>query len=359
MDRSWIHRVEGRTTKQARVGTVGTTYEELFGRQGFFGPVAMLYHENFPNDVIRIKGPLQPRQASVLEASVEDRDDPRADYTVLSHNEDVRCGISRRREDMPFCYRSADGDLLYFVHTGHGVFATEFGPLAYEPGDYILLPKGTTFRHMPSDADGLFFVTESFTPLRFTDHLQVGRHVPFDPSIIEVPKVTPYKWPERAEWELRIKQQGEFTSVFYRSCPMDLIGWKGDLFPFKINIRDIIPISSDRIHLAPSSWATFETPGFMVVTFVPQMAVADMTSEELPSNHRNIDCDELIFVHGGPRPGGVVLHAPQGFMHGSTRAEREKFESIRTPGMRRTLTGVSIDTYKPLHLTEAFLKLSR
>ena len=47
---------------------------------------------------------------------------------------------------MPYCYRNIDGDLLYFVHRGSGVFATEFGPLRYEPGDYVLLPKGTTFR---------------------------------------------------------------------------------------------------------------------------------------------------------------------------------------------------------------------
>ena len=52
---------------------------------------------------------------------------------------------------MPFCYRDMVGDLLYFVHRGSGTFATEFGPIAYEPGDYVLLPKGTTFRQMPDD----------------------------------------------------------------------------------------------------------------------------------------------------------------------------------------------------------------
>ena len=55
---------------------------------------------------------------------------------------------------MPYCYRDID-DLLYFVHRGNRVFATEFGPLRYEPGDYVLLPKGTTFRLMPEDAESL------------------------------------------------------------------------------------------------------------------------------------------------------------------------------------------------------------
>jgi len=73
---------------------------------------------------------------------------------------------------------------------------------------------------------------------------------------------------------------------------MDVVGWKGDLFPFKLNVRDIRPIMSDRIHLAPSSWVTFEGSGFVVLSFQPQIAVADLNAEELPSYHRNIDMDE-------------------------------------------------------------------
>ena len=39
---------------------------------------------------------------------------------------------------------------------------------------------------------------------------------------------------------------------------MNVVGWKGDMFPFKLNVRDIRPMMSDRIHLAPSAWVTFE-----------------------------------------------------------------------------------------------------
>ena len=54
---------------------------------------------------------------------------------------------------MPFAYRNTDGDLLYFVHKGTGQFATEFGRLPYEPGDYVLIPKGITFCVMPDAGD--------------------------------------------------------------------------------------------------------------------------------------------------------------------------------------------------------------
>jgi hypothetical protein len=54
------------------------------------------------------------------------------------------------------------------------------------------------------------------------------------------------------------------------------------------------PIMSDRVHLAPSSWVTFEGVGFVVLSFLPQIAVADLNAEELPSYHRNIDMDEVM-----------------------------------------------------------------
>jgi homogentisate 1,2-dioxygenase len=85
---------------------------------------------------------------------------------TLPANEDVSIAVSRRRREMPYCYRDIDGDLLYFVHRGSGLFATEFGPLRYEPGDYVLLPKATTFRLLPDNSDGLFLVVESPQPIR-------------------------------------------------------------------------------------------------------------------------------------------------------------------------------------------------
>lgn len=357
MKKSWIQHVRGKTTRQARVGTVGTMYEELFGRQGFSGPAAMLYHKDPPNALIRIEGNLGVRSALTTEFVTDDLTDARADFTTLASNQDVKVGLSRRAENMPFAYRNTDGDLLYFVHRGKGVFATEFGPIEYEPGDYVLLPKGTTFRHLPTTEDGLFYVTESALPIDFAEHEQVGRHVPFDPTLITIPDVVDYGWPEQDEWELRIKHGGEYSSAFYPNNPIDLIGWKGDLFPLKINLRDIIPVGSDRIHLAPSSWATFETPRMMVVTFLPQIAVADLTSEELPSDHRNIDYDETVFIHHHPMlPPGIFSHAPQGLLHGPSADIRKMFNMMRKPEARRQLTAVSVDTCSPLKPSDALVE---
>ena len=66
----------------------------------------------------------------------------------------------------------------------------------------------------------------------------------------------------KSEYEVRIKAGGGETSIWYKNDPLKVVGWKGDLFPYRFNIGYILPIMSDRIHFAPSSWATFEATGF-------------------------------------------------------------------------------------------------
>ncbi len=265
MTRSWIHFTRGRFVRQARVG-LGDLREEHLSRQGFAGPVAMLYRTDGPNEVVRFEGDYRPRQVDSADVVAPDASDPRGGWQTLLSNDDVAVAISRRREAMPYCYRDMEGDLLYFVHRGRGVFATEFGPISYEPGDWVLLPKATTFRQLPEAGDSLLLVVELPQPIRLCEHEQVGRHTPIDPTMLEVPDVADYGWPKQDEYEVRVKHAGGHSSIFYRNDPMKVVGWKGDLFPFKLNVRNILPIMSDRIHVPPSSWVTFEAPGFVVLS---------------------------------------------------------------------------------------------
>jgi hypothetical protein len=62
-----------------------------------------------------------------------------------------------------------------------------------------------------------------------------------------------------------------------------VVSWKEALFPFKLNGRDIRSIMSDHKDLAQWSGLTFEGTGFVVLSFLPQIAVADLNSVELPS----------------------------------------------------------------------------
>ena len=55
---------------------------------------------------------------------------------------------------------------------------------------------------------------------------------------------------------------------------------------------------------------------------------------------------------------GMLSYTPQGILHGADEATRAAFQAKRTPGMRRTLCGVSVDTDRPLVVSAAFDRLA-
>ena len=70
--------------------------------------------------------------------------------------------------------RNADGDEFWFVHAGTGVCETEFGPIAFAPGDYVVLPKGVTYRIVPETTDNYFLVVESAGEISLVEHTLMG-----------------------------------------------------------------------------------------------------------------------------------------------------------------------------------------
>jgi hypothetical protein len=78
MTRSWIHFTRGRFVRQARVG-LGDLREEHLSRQGFAGPVAMLYRTDGPNEVVRFEGDYRPRQIDSADVVADASDTSRRD----------------------------------------------------------------------------------------------------------------------------------------------------------------------------------------------------------------------------------------------------------------------------------------
>lgn len=57
---------------------------------------------------------------------------------------------------------------------------------------------------------------------------------------------------EQQEYEILVKYDNEYSSIFIDHHPCDVEGWKGDYFPFAFNIADWNVIMSDSLHLPPS-----------------------------------------------------------------------------------------------------------
>jgi homogentisate 1,2-dioxygenase len=341
--------VKGRVTRQAHVRVPEGTWEEEHARRGFFGRTAHLYHLNMPTAWTRIEGPLRPRCFAGDRLDPPDRARPEGTALRVLHNDDASVWISRRRRPMPYFYRNADGDDVVFVHQGRGRVETDYGPLAFEPGDYLWLPKGTTYRVVPDGPENFFLVVEA-REFTWPDRGLLGQHAFIDPAMVETPE--PEAHDERGQFELRVKRLGVYTSFFYEHHPLDVVGWKGDLAPVRFNVRDLRPVMSPRYHVAPTVHSTLVSPSCAICTFVPRPFESDPDAQRVPFYHRNIDYDELIFYHAGEffsrhgiGPGALTLH-PQGIHHGP---HPRAFEAARAKTGTNEVA-VLVETTAPLRI---------
>lgn len=332
---------KGQYAKQAHLNLPPNTYEDEHGREGFFGKVSHLYRLNPPTGWTEIKGNLKPRAYDTNEFTKEN-----TPVKILT-NQDVSIYTLKQSKTMDYYYRNADGDDLYFVHDGKGEIETDFGPLTFEKGDYIVIPRGTTYR-IKIEHISHFLLIEAYSEIRQPDRNLLGPNALYDPSLIETPE--PKAIIDNKEWELKIKRLDELTSVYYPFNPIDVVGWKGDLTAWKISIKDICPVISHKAHLPPSVHTSFLATNFVVCSFVPRPLESEEGALKVPFYHRNIDYDEVIFYHDGDffsRAGigaGMITFHPQGIHHGPhPKAVRSVVKKEKTDEF-----AVMIDTRRPL-----------
>jgi len=344
----------GKFAKQAHVGIPEGTFEEEHGRKGFYGKSSHLYHAHPPTGWIRFEGKLRPHLFDLNKLVPSDMHDADGMPVAFLGNDDVTLYVSRRSQPMPFYYRNADGDELLFVHRGTGRIETDFGPMAFEPGDYVVLPRAVTYRLLPETTDNFFLIIQSRTEFEQPDKGMLGRHALYDPGVITVPEPAPVVDDHR-EWEVRIKVEDEISKVFYPFNPIDVVGWKGDLTTWKINMRDLRPVMSHRAHLPPSAHTTFLTEGAVVCSFLPRPLEQDAEALRVPFFHRNTDYDEFLFYHDGDffskdniKPGYATLH-PRGIHHGPhPKALANQHKKTHTDEY-----AVMLDGLNPIHVLPA------
>jgi len=345
---------KGKTASQAHVGLPDGTFEEEHGRKGFYGKSAHLYHTHPPTGWVRFEGKLRPHCFDLNRLEPGDLRDADGAPLAFLGNADVVLSVSRRSAPMPFYFRNADGDELVFVHRGEGMVETDFGPLEFEKGDYIHLPRAVTYRILPRTSDNFFLIVESKSEFEQPEKGLLGQHALYDPAVIVTPEPAPILEEDR-EWEVRIKCENEFSKVFYPFNPMDVVGWKGDLTAWKINMRDIRPVMSPRAHLPPSAHTTFVTGGAVICSFLPRPLEEDPQALRVPFFHRNTDYDEFLFYHDGDffsrdniKAGMATLH-PRGIHHGPhPKALANQHKKTHTDE-----SAVMLDGLNPIHVLPA------
>ncbi|MFE7215625.1 homogentisate 1,2-dioxygenase [Streptomyces sp. NPDC057611] len=324
---SFIQLRSGTTPRRIHADLDGLKDDEL-GRAGFTGRTAHLYRRHDPTQ-FRVKGPLAGVDVAASALTPTDKDDLAGTPLLMFSNADCRISLSMRGRPAPFYVRNVDGDELYFVHRGTGTFVTEFGALPYRPGDWVYIPKATTYRQVPDDADTCLLLIEATEEFRVPEAGELGRHFPFDSGLVTIPEAAVVQDDGRDEYEVRLLHSGEHTSVYYPHDPCDVEGWRGDNFPFSFNIADYHVLTSASVHLPPTVHLFMQATGVYVLNFLPRAAESAPGTERFPWYHRNADYDEIAFYHGGsvfgiPMPPGWISHAPQGMHHGAPEKARER-----------------------------------
>ncbi len=343
-------------------------YEQLFGTEGFSGMQSILYHLHRPTQVKEIlkSYSVQPKiaidkniKALLLKGfDLKPTDDFLESRKTLLLNSDCVIGLAApKKSQTAYFYKNADADEMIFVHKGKGTLKTFMGNIAFEPGDYLIIPRGMIYQMHFEGSDNRLLFCEShspyYTPKRYKNSQgQLLEHSPFCERDYKLPTELEVH-DEKGDFIIKIKKEGMMHEVVYATHPFDVIGWDGYNFPWGMSIHNFEPITG-RVHQPPPVHQTFETSTFVVCSFVPRIYDYHPQAIPAPYNHSNIDSDEMLYYVAGDfmsrnniEEGHITLH-PKGIPHGPAPGAME-----RSIGEKETQElAVMIDTFRPLMITE-------
>ncbi|MFN8613718.1 MAG: homogentisate 1,2-dioxygenase [Vulcanimicrobiota bacterium] len=348
-------------------------HEELFGTEGFGGVSSLIYHLNPPTMVSRMGEPYSVRPEiavadsmkalSFLGFSVEPAEEWLESRKTLFVNGDLHIGLAAPRHSMEsHFFKNADADEMLFIHQGSGQLKTPYGSIPFEYGDYLIIPRGTTYQLKFDSSDNRILYIESFSPIRTPRRYrnewgQMLEHSPFCERDFKIPEQLETH-SETGEFLIKIKKNGLVYPYMYATHPFDLVGWDGYCYPYGFSIFNFEPITG-RIHMPPPIHQQWEANNFVVCSFVPRLYDYHPQAIPAPYHHSNIDSDEILYYVDGDfmsrnniQKGQLTLH-PAGIPHGPHPGAIERSIGKKETGE----LAVMIDPFRPVSITTEALKI--
>lgn len=346
----------------------GIHYEHVVTTAGFDRAYSIMYHLRPPTRVRKteLAGAVsmeavsdQPlRHRHIKSQDLPRKGDPIRGRVPLLFNADVTCWRCRPSDEQTVLYRNGAAEEVIYVHAGRGAVETHYGRLPYREMDYIVLPRGVTYRIVPDD------VTRE-------DHLILECHggpVRIPPNYLnpdgQIKLGAPYYHRDfhgptelitidrEEDTEVIVKDGERLTRVVHASHPFDVVGWDGLVYPFTFNAMDFEPLTGT-VHLPPPFQTTFLCHGFVICTFAPRHLDHHPQAIKVPYVHSNVEADEVLFYsrgNFGSRRGvssGSISHHPAGIPHGPHPGTiMASMNAARTEEL-----AVMFDTEKPLNVT--------
>jgi homogentisate 1,2-dioxygenase len=344
--------------------------EQVVGLEGFNGNASILYHLQTPCRVKAVGGfeplafeewvPDAHQHHLLATGDLPAGGDQLTGRRLLMWNGDVEIWFARADQEAGSYYRNGEGDECIFVHHGSGTVETIFGDVPYTDGDYVVIPRGTTYRFVPDSHPQTYLVFvspgEIEIPRRYrNEYGNLLEHAPYYHRDIHPPtELRTHN--ERGEFQVKVRVRGGHQTYELDYHPFNVVGWDGYVYPWTFNINDFEP-KAGRLHQPPPAHQTFAGQGFVICSFCPRKLDWDPQAVPIPYNHSNLNSDEMIYyVSGnfesrkGIEVGSITLH-PAGIPHGPQPGLAEK-----ALGLKETQElAVMCDTFRPLKLS-AFSK---
>ncbi len=343
-------------------------HEELFSTEGFSNDYSLLYHANAPTQILQVGDPVSIQPKTIHDKQLKHRclkgfqvpptDDYLASRVPVLVNADCKIIVAAPRLSMTdYFFKNADADEVIFIHEGTGVLKTMYGNLRFEYGDYLVIPRGTTYQLHFDTPENRLLIVESTGPItipkRYRSNFgQLMEHAPFcerdirKPADLETHDL-------RGDFLFYIKKQDNLYPYHYQNHPFDVIGWDGCCYPYAFSIHNFQPLTG-RVHQPPPVHQTFDGLNFVICSFCPRLYDYHPLAIPAPYNHSNIDSDEVLYYVDGDfmsrkhvERGMFTLH-PGGIPHGPHPGTVEK--SIGKTETREL--AVMVDTFHPLLMTE-------
>lgn len=343
-------------------------HEELFSTEGFSNAYSLLYHCNAPTQIVQTGEPYSVAPKTVHDKQLKHRslkgfnilpeDDYIASRKPVLVNDDCKIILAAPRKSMTdYFFKNADADEMIFIHKGAGTLRSMYGQVPFEYGDYLVIPRGTTYQLHFDTPDNRLLIVESAGPIvppkRYRNAIgQFEEHAPFCERDIRKPQQLETH-DAQGEFLFYIKKQDVIYPYYYLNHPFDVVGWDGYVYPYAFSIHQFEPITG-RVHQPPPVHQTFDGRNFVVCSFVPRLYDYHPQAIPAPYNHSNIDSDEVLYYVDGDfmsrkhvEQGMITLH-PGGIPHGPHPGTVEK--SIGAKETREL--AVMVDTFRPLLMTE-------
>jgi homogentisate 1,2-dioxygenase len=245
-------------------------------------------------------------------------------------------------------FYSADGELLIVPQQGRLLLTTELGRLTVEPLEIAVIPRGLRFLVELGDAAARGYVCENFgTAFRLPDLGPIGSNGLACERDFHTP-VARYEDRDQ-QHELVAKFMGRLWTAQMDHSPFDVVAWRGNLAPYKYDLRRFNTIGSISYdHPDPSIFLVLQsitdTPGADAIDFVifPPRWLAMEHTFRPPWFHRNIASEFMGLIQGeydakadGFVPGGASLHNCMSG-HGPDAATFESASAADTTRPERT-----------------------